>query len=88
MSKYLSKARTKRLPLNSKRGNKNFYKGKGCTNEGRLTSKGRFLVDPKRRLELMVPDLTGFKLKPYVVATASLVPPEQRSDPMSLRFTR
>ena len=31
--------------------------------------KGRFIVDPERRLELVVPDLTGFKLKPYVSVT-------------------
>ena len=62
MSKYLSKAAAKRLPLNTKRAGKGYYKGKGGTKEGRLTSKGRFIVDPNKRLELIVPDLEGFKV--------------------------
>ena len=62
MSKYLSKAASKRVPLNTKRAGKGYYKGKGGTKEGRLTSKARFIVDPKSRLELIVPDLEGFKV--------------------------
>jgi len=62
MSKYLSKAGKKRIPLTTKRAGKGFYKGKGGTKEGRLTSKGKFVVDPLKRLELVVPDLTGFKV--------------------------
>eukprot|EP00752_Nemacystus_decipiens_P009729 g8689.t1 len=66
MSKYISKSARKRIPMTSKMGNKNFYKGKGSTKEGRLNSKGRFIVDPEKRLEIIAPDLEGFKLKPYV----------------------
>lgn len=62
MSKYLSKSATKRLPLTTKRVRKGFYKGKGATKEGHLTSKGKFVVNPKKRLNLIVPDLTGFKV--------------------------
>lgn len=62
MSKYLSKAAAKRLPLNTKRARKGYYKGKGGTKEGKLNSRGKFLVDPLKRLELMVPDLEGFKV--------------------------
>ena len=62
MSKYLSKSAAKRLPLSTKRAGKGYYKGKGGTKEGRLTSKGKFIVDPLKRLELIVPDLTGFKV--------------------------
>jgi hypothetical protein len=62
MSKYLSKAATKRKPLTTKQAGKGYYKGKGGTKEGRLNSKGKFIVDPKKRLELVVPDLTGFKV--------------------------
>lgn len=40
MSKYISKSARKRIPMTSKMGNKNFYKGKGGTKEGRLNSKG------------------------------------------------
>jgi hypothetical protein len=62
MSKYLSKSATKRLPLTTKKAGKGYYKGKGGTKEGRLTSKGRFIVDPAKRLELIVPELEGFKV--------------------------
>ena len=81
MSKYLSKAATKRLPLTTKRAGKGYYKGKGGTKEGRITSKGKFIVDPKKRVQLMVPDLEGFKVSyrnriigplPVVVAAGGL----------------
>ena len=62
MSKYLSKSATKRLPLNTKKAGKGYYKGNGSTKEGKTNSKGRFIVDPKKRLNLIVPDLEGFKV--------------------------
>jgi large subunit ribosomal protein L41 len=62
MSKRMTKAATKRQPLSPKRVGKGYYKGKGGTKEGRLTSKGRFIVDPLKRLQLIVPDLEGFKV--------------------------
>eukprot|EP00980_Cylindrotheca_fusiformis_P014385 scaffold3827_cov179-Cylindrotheca_fusiformis.AAC.49 len=62
MSKYLSKAAAKRLPLSTKRARKGYYKGKGGTKEGKLNSKGKFIVDQEKRLELIVPDLEGFKV--------------------------
>ena len=61
-SKYLSRSAAKRIPLTTKRAKKGFYKGKGATTEGRITSTGKFIVDWSRRLELVVPDLTGFKV--------------------------
>ncbi|KAL7465255.1 hypothetical protein ACHAXS_005583 [Conticribra weissflogii] len=78
MSKYLSKSATKRLPLNTKRAKKGYYKGKGCTSEGRLTSKGKFIADPLKKLQLIVPDLEGFPLKPYIAKTISKYPPGDR----------
>lgn len=63
MSKYLSKSAKKRLVLTTKRARKGFYKGNGATKEGRITSKGKFIVDPLKRLELVIPDLTGFKVR-------------------------
>lgn len=39
-----------------------FYKGNGCRTEGFNTSKGHFIVDQSKRTELVVPDLTGFKV--------------------------
>jgi Mitochondrial ribosomal protein L27 len=62
MSKNLSKAATKRLPLTTKKARKGYYKGKGGTKEGHITSKGRFIVDKSKRLELIIPDLEGFKV--------------------------
>lgn len=76
MSKYLSKSATKRLGLNTKRAKKGYYKGKGSTSEGRLTSKGKFIANPLKKLQLIVPDLTGFSLKPYIGRTVSRAPPK------------
>eukprot|EP00112_Aurelia_sp_Birch-Aquarium-sp1_P013708 Seg2921.5 transcript_id=Seg2921.5/GoldUCD/mRNA.D3Y31 product="39S ribosomal protein L41-B mitochondrial" pseudo=true protein_id=Seg2921.5/GoldUCD/D3Y31 len=52
--------------MTGKRGNKNFYKGRGVRNPGFLTRHGNFRVVPKKVPEFIVPDLTGFELKPYV----------------------
>jgi Mitochondrial ribosomal protein L27 len=78
MSKYVSKSQKKNLPLTTKRARKGFYKGKGCTTEGRINSTARFIVNPLKRLQLVVPELTGFRLKPYIASTASRFPPEER----------
>lgn len=46
-SKYTSRSRTKRMPLNTKRVGKGYYKGTGSRKEGKITSKGNrtlFLV--------------------------------------------
>ncbi|CAN0373580.1 unnamed protein product, partial [Hapterophycus canaliculatus] len=40
MSKFISKSARKRIPMTSKMGNKNFYKGKGSTKEGKISSRG------------------------------------------------
>uniref|UniRef100_A0A7S3PW76 Uncharacterized protein n=1 Tax=Chaetoceros debilis TaxID=122233 RepID=A0A7S3PW76_9STRA len=67
MSKYMSKAGAKRLPLSTKHVRKGYYKGKGHNREGSFVGRaGRFVVQKDKLLELMVPDLTGFKLKPYI----------------------
>lgn len=79
MSKYLSKSARKRLPLSTKRAKKGFYKGNGCTSEGRLTSKGKFIANPLKKLQLIVPDLEGFTLKPYIARSVSKTPPEKRT---------
>eukprot|EP00978_Attheya_sp_CCMP212_P046311 scaffold384011_cov31-Attheya_sp.AAC.1 len=63
MSKYLSKSATKRVPLSSKRARKGYYKGNGGTKEGHITSKGRFIVDFSKRLEIVMPrTLEGFQV--------------------------
>jgi len=62
MSKHLSKSATKRLPLSTKRAGKGYYKGKGATTEGHINSTGKFILNPQKRLELVVPDLEGFQV--------------------------
>eukprot|EP00877_Chromochloris_zofingiensis_P003510 jgi/Chrzof1/1315/Cz10g02220.t1 len=51
--------------LTSKHRNR-FYKGKGSMKTGVHTSTGRFIVLPRMMPQYVVPDLTGFTLKPYV----------------------
>mmetsp|Transcript_1519 Transcript_1519/g.1519 ORF Transcript_1519/g.1519 Transcript_1519/m.1519 type:complete len:103 (+) Transcript_1519:90-398(+) len=65
-SKYISKSRAKHLPLNTKRAGKGYKKGYGARTEGIVTSKGNFIPVKSMRTQLVVPDLTGFKLKAYV----------------------
>jgi hypothetical protein len=65
-SKYISKSRTKRLPLTTKRAGKGFYKGNGARKEGTISSVARFSYVKEMMTELVVPDLTDFKLKAYV----------------------
>jgi len=55
--------------MSPKRGNKDFYKGKGGTSQGRITSKGRFIQIPTKMKFILAPlqkDLSSFPLKPYV----------------------
>jgi hypothetical protein len=63
-SKYISKSRTKHLPLNTKRAGKGFKKGYGARTEGRVTSTSKFIPIAAMRTELVVPDLTNFKVSP------------------------
>lgn len=44
MSKYLSQAARKRLPLSPKRAGKGFYKGNNCAPTGRVDSIGACIV--------------------------------------------
>lgn len=81
MSKYLSKSRTKRLPLTTKKAGKGFYKGNGATKEGHRIKGGKFRLDPEKMLQLMIPDLEGFKLKPYIASGVPRTAPENRPPP-------
>jgi hypothetical protein len=65
-SKYISKSRAKRLPLTTKKAHKGFYKGNGARREGFIDSKARFRFTPGMSTELVVPDLSNTRLKPYV----------------------
>jgi large subunit ribosomal protein L41 len=52
--------------LTSKRGNRTFYKGYGARTEGNHTSKGAYVIRPEKLMKIIAPDLTDFKLKPFV----------------------
>ncbi|KAL0290516.1 UNVERIFIED_CONTAM: 39S ribosomal protein L41, mitochondrial [Sesamum angustifolium] len=52
--------------LTSKRSPRGFYKGKNCKPTGFHTRKGGYVVVPEKLPNYVVPDLTDFKLKPYV----------------------
>lgn len=65
--------RTGLSQLISKRGPRNFYKGKGVAAVGKHLSKGGYKVDLAKLPQIVVPDLTGFKLKPYV--STNMPPP-------------
>jgi hypothetical protein len=74
LSKYVSKAKKKRMPLSPKRVGKGFYKGVGARSEGKLNSKAQFIVDPAKRLALEDIDLADFPLKAYVAVTTKKQP--------------
>ncbi|XP_077005026.1 large ribosomal subunit protein mL41 [Tamandua tetradactyla] len=50
----------------SKRGPRTFYKSRGAKGTGVHASDWKFVKIKERVPEFVVPDLTGFKLKPYV----------------------
>eukprot|EP00040_Diaphanoeca_grandis_P039171 m.258328 g.258328 ORF g.258328 m.258328 type:complete len:120 (+) comp36433_c0_seq1:133-492(+) len=56
----------RRQLMRSKRGNKNYYKGRRCNPTGFHTRKGGYQHDLYRSVQFIVPDLTGFELKPYI----------------------
>jgi len=56
--------------FSSKRGNKNFYKGKGVKNYGEVNAHGFW--EQSVFLDWKMPDLTNFKLKPYVAIGGGL----------------
>ncbi|XP_075041526.1 large ribosomal subunit protein mL41 [Mixophyes fleayi] len=52
--------------ITSKMGPKSFNRGRGAKRVGYLTSNKKFVKVKEMVPEFLVPDLTGFKLKPYV----------------------
>lgn len=50
----------------SKRGPRTFYKGRGAKGTGVHGRDGKFVLVKEMVPELVVPELTGFRLKPYV----------------------
>ena len=62
------KGATRRV-LTGKTGLCGYYKGKGWSAAGFNTQDAKYLVDRNRIHQFVVPDLTGFPLKPYVDST-------------------
>ncbi|XP_066921033.1 large ribosomal subunit protein mL41A-like [Clytia hemisphaerica] len=62
-----------RRVMTGKHGNKNFYKGRGVRNHGFPTKHGGYKIVQKKVSEFIVPDLTGFEMKPYVSYRVPLI---------------
>ena len=77
-SKYISKSRTRRIPITTKRAGKGFYKGKGSRKEGYITHKGLFIFWENNGIlgkfirlkslcaEIVVPDLSNCTVRKKV----------------------
>merc|ERR1711991_964204 len=52
--------------LSSKEQPRGWYKGSGSRKLGRHTRKGKFILEPWLVPEVIVPDLSGTELRPYV----------------------
>nr|CAG8507825.1 5510_t:CDS:2 [Entrophospora candida] len=56
---------SRRIPMTAKRGHE-YYKGNRSGAIGSHTKKGGYRIDIKKVRNFIVPDLTDFKIKPYV----------------------
>jgi large subunit ribosomal protein L41 len=57
-----------RTVMTGKRGNKNYYKGKGSGRLGSWTSGNKYILEPWRLRDYIIPDLST-DLKPYMSPT-------------------
>ena len=74
-TRILLSATNRMANMPSKYGNLQYYKGKGATSEGRLTSKGKFIRDWTKMKFIMSPGaLQDFPLKPYVAKATKGAP--------------
>ncbi|NWH62496.1 RM41 protein, partial [Geococcyx californianus] len=69
-------------PFTSKRGPLSHNKGRGAKKLGVLTSNRKFILIREMVPEFVVPDLQGFKLKPYVSYRA----PEGSEEPLTAKM--
>jgi len=68
LGRSMRRKRTSSLDiLSSKRGPRDYYKGKNCKSTGFHTRKGGYVMVPEKLPNYVVPDLTDFKLKAYVL---------------------
>ncbi|KAM3910810.1 large ribosomal subunit protein mL41 [Leptodactylus fuscus] len=63
--------------ITSKMGPNSFNRGRGAKRAGYLTSNKKFVKVKEMVPEFIVPDLTGFKLRPYVSYKVPAVTEEQ-----------
>lgn len=70
-----SKTKGMRGNVSPKRGNRFFYKGSGCRKLGTHGRRGKYYMYPnlESMLNMDIPDLRGFELKPYVPITEDWV---------------
>jgi hypothetical protein len=66
----------RRIRLISKNGNNQYYKGNRSGSTGILTPYGQFIPEKSKIRDWVIPDLTGFELRPYVARTTWPVPKE------------
>ncbi|NXY86039.1 RM41A protein, partial [Alcedo cyanopectus] len=69
-------------PFTSKRGPRSYNKGRGAKRPGVLTRNKKFILVKEMVPQFVVPDLEGFKLKPYVSYRA----PEGTEPPMTAKL--
>ncbi|CAN6562164.1 hypothetical protein ACFX13_028819 [Malus domestica] len=67
--------------LSSKRAPRDYYKGKNCKPTGFHTRKAKYVVQQEKLPNYVVPDLTDFKLKPYVSQCPREVKTTQSAEP-------
>ncbi|XP_077247433.1 uncharacterized protein LOC143887207 isoform X1 [Tasmannia lanceolata] len=67
--------------LSSKRAPRNYYKGKNCKPTGFHTRKGGYVVMDEKLPRYVVPDLSDFKLKPYVAQCPREATTTEAADP-------
>ncbi|XP_078442451.1 uncharacterized protein LOC144712136 [Wolffia australiana] len=71
LARAMRRKRTSSLSiLSSKRAPRDYYKGKNCKPTGFHTRKGGYVIVDEKLPRYIVPDLTNFKLKPYVAQCA------------------
>ncbi|CAA6667058.1 unnamed protein product [Spirodela intermedia] len=71
LARAMRRKRTSSLGiLSSKRAPRDYYKGKNCKPTGFHTRKGGYVIVDEKLPRYVVPDLSSFKLKPYVAQCA------------------
>lgn len=61
-----------RAVMSSKRGNKNFYKGKGAGRLGSWTKSNKYIIEKWRLRDYIIPDLDS-NLKPFMAPSANVL---------------